>query len=400
MLQRATILALFALLAAPGLGWLFGEDQERSYAEARTLAQAPELHFTGQELEQYPAAFETYLSDQLGLRTSLVASHALLHFLAGVSPNDRVIVGEQGWLFHPDMGPTGGNIEAPLFGPRRLERWIASYTARARWVERQGGHYLLAIPPEKHEVEGEHLPKRVRARVATLGSRMDEVHERLRRDRPFPYTDLREDLRAARASEVVFQHTDTHWTYAGADVAQRQLARAVATFLPDLEPTRRPGAYRDVEGQSGDLARLLGLGGWVGEPTGQELVGAHVFCEQGDTDEETRRTNPNCLVLDPACERIPFEVPWTDGPQAIAGVRAFEVVCPDASVDATVLVFRVSFFSRIQPFFSAYFRRTVYLWSPLVPRRLRWAHDRFQPDVVIEARAGRRAMAMPLGGRF
>jgi hypothetical protein len=60
-----------------------------------------------------------------------------------------------------------------------------------------------------------------------------------------------------------------------------------------------------------------------------------------------------------------------------------------------VVVFRDSFFSHVQPFLSPNFRQTIYLWSPLTPRRLRWAHHRFDPEIVVESRAGRDAMTQP-----
>src|SRR5439155_8847555 len=71
-------------------------------------------------------------------------------------------------------------------------------------------------------------------------------------------SDLRDDLRRAKANERVYQRTGSHWNERGAFVAYQRVIEALRPWYPELSALPRE-AFEDAveEGPGSDLARMM-----------------------------------------------------------------------------------------------------------------------------------------------
>jgi len=281
MRDRALVVLFVVLIALPGvllpaLAWVGvgGPLMNRLGAqptlelENRRAAPWPALAAT----RAFPAAFDRAFSDRFFGRSALVvAHHAALVDVFGVSPTSTVMLGRDGWLFflgedgnsldrhyRATLAVTAADIDATA---RELARRTAFLTAR-------GIAYIVMIVPDKFTIYPEHLPPWV---TRTAGPTPLERLVAALRARDVPFVDLRAPLIAAKGRERVYFQTDSHWNLAGATVGYDALMRATqqalgAARLPDIAAAPRPPYVAGVDVYSGDLARAVGLLWHLREP--------------------------------------------------------------------------------------------------------------------------------------
>jgi len=388
-----TALLLFGS-ALPGGLWLATPERSESDTEQRSLETTPARPDDLEALRAWPDAFESALADQVGLRDALIRLYGIVHVSIGASPVHWVLVGRDGWLFYR-AETTSGLIDERLFSEDELQRWHDDYRARREILEPAGIPYLLVIQPEKSTLYREFLPDHARGYATT---RTDQVVDRAKELGAFSLLDLRPAMRTAKDARRLYFKTDTHWNVYGANIAQFHITAALEEHLPQLDATLYPDAsFHEVRRARtpGDLTNMLSLGGWLGERDVPELRSQNDLC--GPDAEGLRFSRSgNCATERAGCTRRPVPNPFDLGERfGIADISAFEVRCDDAPVDATILVFRDSFFSELQPLFSGYFTRTVYIWSAATPKRLRYFTERVKPSVVIEARVEHYVLRLP-----
>ena len=90
-----------AALVLPTVGELLGPSSAAGVLkEKRNPAPRPELGLDGGRLAAFPAAYERWYADHFGFRTALIRWHNAVVLLGfGVEPNDRVLLGKEGWIF-------------------------------------------------------------------------------------------------------------------------------------------------------------------------------------------------------------------------------------------------------------------------------------------------------------
>ena len=120
--------------------------------------------------------------------------------------------------------------------------------------------YVVAIVPEKFTIYPEHLPTWI-----TKGSGptpYDRLAQAMARHPDVAFVDLRPALRAAKARELVYYKTDSHWNYNGAVAGYEALMAAVQKALPGrvavIAPAPRPPFAPGVDRYRGDLLHMLG----------------------------------------------------------------------------------------------------------------------------------------------
>ena len=89
--------------------------------ENRTLASFPQAPANRDDWLGYPTAFDAYMDDNFGLRLVLLRLYNRLHVALGVSPSERVILGEEGWLFYEVAQLTDQNRGALPLNEEQLD---------------------------------------------------------------------------------------------------------------------------------------------------------------------------------------------------------------------------------------------------------------------------------------
>jgi hypothetical protein len=236
LIQTAIFVAVLCLPMAwklAGLG-----QHETTLAEFRAPSSLPAPGLDWGEISAFPEEFQAYLDDTFSFRSKLIRWHNLLRiFVFRTAPNDRVIVGKDGWVFPIQNGAMGVNRGVDPFEERELALWMASFRDDHRWLERRGKHFLLVLIPGSTEIYSEFLPDHMR-RVAP--SRLDQLRAALSADTSgIDWLDLGPAFLDAKGTafdgELLYRKLDSHWNARGTYVAYRAILEHLAARFPALE---------------------------------------------------------------------------------------------------------------------------------------------------------------------
>lgn len=214
--------------------------------EQRKFSPLPSLELSVKSVTSAPAAFEAYVNDRFGLRSTLISLHS--HFLLrvlGVSPTPKLVLGRDGWFF-PGRGKE--KLQGNEFGEydelmlnseesaNSLGKMIAvksALEARQAHLEEIGSAYLFSIIPGKISIYSDFLDSRfAAARPARKGELLAQY---LLKHANINFTDLFTPLRDARKEvpeHALYLKTDGHWNGLGAYFAYRALMAESARLFP------------------------------------------------------------------------------------------------------------------------------------------------------------------------
>ena len=310
-------------------------------------------------LAHFPGQFKYYLSDHFGFRNLLIQLHGRLMVQGlGVTSNQSVILGKDGWLFLANEGSLDDYRHADPFTPEKLEQWRAILERRQQWCAARGIVYLVVFAPSKHSIYPEEMPDFYTrlpqpSRLPQLVEYLKEHHS------PVQVLDLTEALLDAKSGGVrLYQKTDTHWNDRGAWIGyqavmaevRKQVPRARALLASDFEPVTTICDGMDLAGQ-------LGLNSVLHE----------------------RR-----LDLRP---RIALRLPYVE--QDVIEPFTVDAAAPG---EPAVVVFRDSFFTQVLPWLAESFGRGAYFWQYGFSQQVIEAEH---PAIVIQEIAERKLSMSP-----
>lgn len=248
----AYIAIFFAVCAVPGVTLLLGVKSPNY--ENRTLSTLPALWDENGFNNEFPGEFDTYFSENFGLRSFLVTANAALRAaLLHDSANSQVVLGKDGWLYFAQTldDYLGRN---PLTDDQigRLARTLA---LQQEILSARGVVFLVALSPNKNTIYPEFMPSRL---VPQSGEDNLDALQTAMTQAGVAYADLKAALLAARTERQTYHKLDTHWNNDGALTAYRTILAAVAGQLPGFEFDDYRSASRTVERSwSGDLSVML-----------------------------------------------------------------------------------------------------------------------------------------------
>ncbi|MEP5764634.1 MAG: hypothetical protein ABJ308_08565 [Halieaceae bacterium] len=218
--------------------------------ENRALATAPALPSSLAGLWALPAAVDDYVLDHFGFRKDLLRTHNRWLIRFGVSPSDKVVLGQNDWLFYEANRLTDQNRGAMPLSQEQLSYYLRQFGARREYMKERGIPYVVLPVPDKHSVYQEQLPAWLRragpSRLQQFQGALDAAGE--------PYVETYKELSAARdRGERVYLKTDSHWSCRGAFLAYQRLMDAVV-------PMGLDGVHRvtEQEVEFREMARMRG----------------------------------------------------------------------------------------------------------------------------------------------
>ena len=190
--------------------------------ENRTLAQKPDMFD--------PRGYENYLNDNFAFKNSLVAVDCLYKRIFKTSSSNQVVLGEDGWLFYtvpdaPEWDPIATYMGLNRFSDEQLLLLKDKFVCFDQRLKEIGTDFFLVIPPNKHTVYSEYLPKYVRERAKE--TRMAQLIDYLQMNSDVKVIDLRGALDREHDQYQIYYKTDTHWNSYGAYIAYTEIFRAV-----------------------------------------------------------------------------------------------------------------------------------------------------------------------------
>ena len=337
--------------------------------EMRKPAAFPSAPRTLAQIEGWPAQFELWHADSLGLRDRLLrGNNALALFGFQHAPDDTLFLGRAGWIFL-----TGDDSRRAWRGELRLEAdvaegWVRELRAREAWFRAQGIVFLHVCAPNKETIYPEFLPKSEARHGPTP---YEQLLERFARENePLPFLDLRAALREEKRFDVpaeddfVFHPHGSHWTARGGFAAVGAIVTRLQTRFPALVPPRREDyERRELLGDAGDTwAKALSL---------EDLMRQRVW------DFVPRQPSARCVAHGDVRRYVDPSARWEN---------------PAHPELPSVLLVSDSFGPWVHPLLAEHAARLQFAWKGSIPQQeLVAAH----PQVVIELYVERHVLRVP-----
>ncbi|MGH0031205.1 MAG: alginate O-acetyltransferase AlgX-related protein [Myxococcota bacterium] len=321
-----------------------------------------------------PPAFEDWFDDRLGFRGSLVRAHAFVKvFGLRTSPDAQVRLGRDGWLFF-DGGSKLDQADRVVHqarGTRRLsevERAVLlhGFVERRDMLAKLDVPYLLVFAPNKPTIYGEKLRPPAAPAAETP---LDQVLRDLS-GAGVRALDLRPALRAAKSQGLVYYRTNSHWNALGAEVAAREILRALERPLPAA-----PRAVAWEREPGSNLAAMLALA-----PSFREEV---PVLEHAAPRRAVRRPDAEVLGSDYFRRRPKLREEFETRGLVFT---VYEVADPSLP---TAVVLVDSFGAWLMEPLSEHFRTTTWLHRQTPQGLVRRVVRDLSPDFVIEERVER-----------
>jgi hypothetical protein len=329
---------------------------EPDSGENRNLANKPTLKkLSVQSIFNYKNDFERYFNDHFGFRNVLTRLNSVVHFrLAGISTNDRVIVGEKNWLFYND--PYDGVSLKDYFGEsnftedeiRQIKNKVVHLNER---LKAKNIHFMIVVVPNKHTIYQEYLPSYV-SRKKGMITRADQLHECLRAS-GVDLVDLREKMRSSKRGSTypLYYLTDTHWNSLGAFIGYDEIIMHLRRKYPEINAQKLSDFSVSLgENRNGDLAGFMNIKGLIFDP------------EINVVPKTPRQSRPANVAY-----------------KSMAGMTSVASQVSNTNLPKIVM-FRDSFAEHLIPYMSESFSRSVYIWKQTIDIAI---IEQEKPDVVI-----------------
>ena len=200
------IAAFLVLCASLSIGtWIFGPAQA---AANEKLAEMPAFVTEEGINWDYLSQLQSFVNDRFFLRQKLITLDRRFSNLLGVSGEDSVIAGKDGWLFFADT--LGDYTGTELMTNRELFSAASNVALMESYCRSTGKEFTFIIAPNKNSLYGEFMPD---MGVIAKTSNAEKFHTLLTQF-GVPYVDLFEAFK--NAEEVLYFAHDSHWNSKGA----------------------------------------------------------------------------------------------------------------------------------------------------------------------------------------
>ena len=230
--RKKTMAMLFlVMLGVICLVNLFSKDKEYSEKENRMLQQKPEISLYGIESGRWMKEYESYRSDQFVGRNFWVSLKTKVDLLAGKRESNGVFKGKDSYLLEdikePDQEQLSQNLEA-------IKEFESGY---------QNVPFYVMLVPNAANVLSDKLPPF--AVVEDQKKIFDDIQNEL--DEYIHWVDVSQILKKHK-SEVIYYHTDHHWTTLGAYYAFQELAASMELDISKISTMKPYAVTNDFNG--------------------------------------------------------------------------------------------------------------------------------------------------------
>ena len=179
------------------------------------------------------AQLQSYVNDRFFLRQKLITMDRRISHAMGVSCEDKVIAGKDGWLFFADT--LGDYTGTDLMGSRELFSAASNVALMDEYCRKTGKEFTFIIAPNKNSLYGQFMPDYgVTAKTSNA-----KVFHNLLDQLGVDYVDLFAAF--GEIKEPLYFAHDSHWNSKGAalgaDLINRSFGKATNYFGGDFSKT-------------------------------------------------------------------------------------------------------------------------------------------------------------------
>jgi hypothetical protein len=332
-----------------------------SEKENRALAVFPRLfrhdgNTGGLNIQNLPKEMDAYINDRFGFRDVFVSLASYLKKTKTI--NGDVVIGKEGWLFYDGGDNIKDFFKLNLFTETEARLFIENIQKRYEWCKNNGIEFIFLIAPNKHNVYPEYYPFERPEGITRTEQIMSALPESLKDVVIYPLDYIRQNKTAAMP---LYFETDTHWNMAGAHCAFDMLFARVKRLFPAADFPDLNLITTINYDSSGDIPPMSG------------------FADYG------KRTIPVLYPVD-GWEYY-YHYKKNDGINGIIANNNNQSL-PKA------IIFRDSFFTALEPFFSTLFSSAEYNWRLFTEQEKNYILEN-KPDIIIWEIVERAMPAIP-----
>ena len=234
--------------------------------EKRRLTPWPNYLVFEDDTREYTQQINKYIEDRFIFRSDLLRFTVNTRYdLFRLESNSGALLGKNGWAYLKDGISNAIGLSRPT--DQFLVQWADNAAKIKQRVERNGGVFLIMIPPDKPQLYPEFMNDQFNYKPnARLISRLKPLLEQ----RDITTIDLLDDLiefKKQSPTPLLYSKTGTHWTHKGALRGYKKLISVLQNKGLNLS-TVNMSHLRKIEQDnfSGDVAGLLGLSEKLNEP--------------------------------------------------------------------------------------------------------------------------------------
>ncbi|MBQ8995025.1 MAG: hypothetical protein IJ091_04345 [Oscillospiraceae bacterium] len=253
--NRLLIILFLSVLVLPVLLYPFlSPYMDTENYENRTLAEFPSL----KDGTSFLDGFTVWFNDHLPYKNQMVSLHSNLFLsLFNATPNPRVVVGEDGWLYYNNYdaeNPIDDILGRSAFSAEEMGRIQKNLSEAGASLGERDISFVFLLAPNKESIYREHLPEYLLS-VAVPETRADVLVSGLSEDE-FVLVYPRDALLYGKDNWQLYYRYDTHWNKLGAYIGFREICERLGIVLPELESL----TVTEKEGYPRDLSDLAGIG--------------------------------------------------------------------------------------------------------------------------------------------
>ena len=232
-----------------------------SKKENRMLAKYEHLIVDGKLNNHYGKNFENWFNDRFYQRSFFIKTHdnvkaKINQALGGkFQGNDRVLVGDDNWLFWAQDNALRNFQNITEYSPDELKAMADYLVSINEWCKKNGKHFYYFIAPDKHRVYGEHI-LRLRKVVPDSQSRTQKLITYLRENTDinviYPYDRLRDEK---QNGDLLYYKNDTHWNMLGSYYGYQELMAQILKDYPQITPVQI-SSYTNETWPEGDMVKM------------------------------------------------------------------------------------------------------------------------------------------------
>lgn len=342
---------------------LTSQPQKWSESEKRALALLPDFpeHISG--INSLFRSTDTYLEDHFGLRSFFLSRYKreIEKRFDKTSIHPRVIKGLEGWLYFNDFDLQKDFLGLIPLTDDQLDQFLIDQQEKHEWLKGHDIRFIYAIAPNKQSI----YPRYVMENAIKMKgvTRFEQLTTRLDGHLPEYMLDLHTLLTPDEFTIPLYYKNDSHWNKLAAFTVFQNIMDKIALWFPDEEFRLN---FEFIEPELG-IGGNTGLGGDLAI-----ILRKPHLTERYPQIKHFKRCGGNTLPLTYNLSNI----------QNQKGRSSFLRRC--TSRDLKAIIFRDSFFTPLEPFFSENFAEVLYLWKGYDRKNIEEILKIYKPDIIIE----------------
>lgn len=235
------IIIFFMILLLPLGAMSFYQNDAAK--EKRIPAPFPKLQKADKWNQDYLSQLGDYFADHFAFRTEFIQANAIVeNKVFGMSGEDSVIQGEEGYLFYEDS--LDSYLGKEILDSRERYGIVRTLELIREYTEANGTDFVFTVAPNKNSLYPQFMPYYYRK--ISEESDLDRLARELEQ-RDLPYADLKAAFR--QEPEILYHKLDSHWNNKGAVLAMTVILDELGQEYEDYEQV----TYEEREDFAGDL---------------------------------------------------------------------------------------------------------------------------------------------------